>query len=154
MEWRANRGCALEGDKMIIIYDTLNNKVVDNMGTNQNFPDGNIENLPVLPENQVYIRIHDDSDDVKAIQSAKEYNLTVENGNLLSVNIIKTYKQEREEKEATEQYQSKKLLDDTKDEFISKLEELVIELAKTPTNNVSEELRALAEQRREARSKS
>jgi len=154
MEWRANRGCALEGDKMIIIYDTLNNKVVDNMGTNQNFPDGNIENLPVLPENQVYIRIHDYSDDAKAIQSAKEYNLTVENGNLLSVNVIKTHKQEREEKEATEQYQSKKLLDDTKDEFISKLEELVIELAKTPTNNVSEELRALAEQRREARSKS
>ena len=154
MEWRANRGCALEGDKMIIIYDTLNNKVIDNMGTNQNFPDGNIENLPVLPENQVYIRIHDDSDDARTIQSAKEYNLTVENGNLLSVNVIKTHKQEREEKEATEQYQSKKLLNDTKDEFISKLEELVIELAKTPENNVSEELRTLAEQRREARSKS
>jgi len=50
--------------------------------------------------------------------------------------------------------EAKKLLKDTKETFISKLEELVIELAKTPMNNVSEELRTLAEQRKQARSKS
>ena len=88
----------LEGDKMIIVYDLQNNKVIENMGTNNNFPSGNIPMLPELPEGKVYLKLHDKSDDAKLIQSAKEYELIVEDNKLVNVNVLKTHKQDKQEK--------------------------------------------------------
>lgn len=63
------------------------------MGTNSMFPDGNIPNLPTLPEGQEYIRLHDHSDEAKDIMTAHDYELSSDG----KVTVKKTLKQHQDE---------------------------------------------------------
>lgn len=87
---------------MIIIYDIVKQKVIDNMGTNEKFPDGNIPCLSELPQNQIYVRVHDNSDLAKKIKSAREYDFIFDNDyNVLDINVIKTNIQAKLDYEAS-----------------------------------------------------
>lgn len=87
---------------MLIVYDTINQKVVDNMGTNSAFPDGNIPNISELPKNQIYVRVHDNSELAEKINSAKDYDFVFDdNGDVLDVNVIKTKEQAKQEYESS-----------------------------------------------------
>lgn len=96
---------------MIIVYDKANKKVINNMGTNSAFPDGIIPNLPELPSGQVYIRLYDNSDDVKNIMSASAYEVELDDKNELKCIVItKTKEQARIDYEASNEYKKKQIL--------------------------------------------
>ena len=59
---------------MLIIYDKIQNKIVDNFGTNSKYPDGDIPNV-YLSENQIKIKINDDSIIAKQIINSNDYDL-------------------------------------------------------------------------------
>jgi len=83
---------------MIIIVKKHSNKVINNLGSNNAFPDGNIPRLKKLEEDQKYIRIHDNSEIAKQINSAVEYVLTLDkDDNVVSVKVKKTKKQWEDE---------------------------------------------------------
>ena len=83
---------------MIIIVKKHSNKVIDNLGSNNAFPDGNIPRLKKLEEDQKYIRIHDNSEIAKQINSAVEYDLTLDkDDNVVSVKVKKTREQWEDE---------------------------------------------------------
>lgn len=71
------------------------------MGTNSAFPDGIIPNVEIK-ENERAVALHDDSDAVKAIRSAKEFNLVFdeETDELTGVQVIKTREQHQLEEDA------------------------------------------------------
>lgn len=75
---------------MLIILDKKTKVVKENMGTNSKFPDGNIPNLNPK-ENELFIRIHDNSDIAKQIMSAYDYELVLnENNEVTNVIVNKT----------------------------------------------------------------
>jgi hypothetical protein len=75
---------------MLIIYDKNKKLVINNMGTNSAFPDGNIPNLPELQDGHIYIRIPDNSEDAQKIMKAKEYEISLDKNHNPHINIIKT----------------------------------------------------------------
>lgn len=78
---------------MLIIYNTTNNEIIDNQGTLQLHPDGNVPNLPELPDGQTYIKIHDDSDLAKKIMAAEPHSYTLVfdvDGNCIDATVTKT----------------------------------------------------------------
>jgi hypothetical protein len=83
---------------MILIIDSTTKKVLDNMGTNSAFPDGNILNLPELPEGKEYIRVHDASEIAHSINLSHAYDLVLdEDGKPVSINVTKTKEDYRKE---------------------------------------------------------
>jgi hypothetical protein len=85
--------CAgVKEDIMLIIIDKNTKKVINNMGTNSAFPDGNIPNV-VLKENEQAIRIHDNSELAQKIQLSKVFEPVIENGEVIDINIVKSYEQ-------------------------------------------------------------
>jgi len=74
---------------MLLVYDTLNNKVVANYGTNSLFPNGDVPNLPALQDNHIYIKINDDSEFAKQIMEYKQYNLVFSFDEKIGEYIIK-----------------------------------------------------------------
>lgn len=77
---------------MLIIYDEINKKVINNMGTNSLFPDGNFPELDELPEGQIYLKCHDNSEIGQKIMSAYDYEIVsyTEDGVITEVKINKT----------------------------------------------------------------
>lgn len=64
---------------MLIIMDERTKKVLNNLGTNSLYPDGN---LPIKEnENEIYIRLHDDSVFAKKIMLAYEHDLVLNDAN-------------------------------------------------------------------------
>ena len=96
----------MEGDKiMLLIYDTINNKIVDNFGTNANYPDGNIPGLKRLPEGQMYVRVRDGSAVAQTITEANEYELTLDDdGEITQINVLKTKAEGQAEIRETKEY--------------------------------------------------
>lgn len=64
----------MDGDYiMLIILERTTKKILENYGTNSLFPDGN---LPLQEKpNELFVRIHDDSEIASKILSAHEYTL-------------------------------------------------------------------------------
>jgi len=86
---------------MLIIRDKTTGKIINNMGTNKRYPDGDIPNLSKLPDNYEYVRLHDGSDQAKLINTAYDYNLSVDkNGNCTAVTVNKTMQQHISEQPA------------------------------------------------------
>lgn len=83
---------------MILIKDKVTGKIINNMGTNSMFPDGNIPNLPSLPEGHEYVRIHDHSDEAKDIMTAYDYEISSDK----KVTVKKTLKQYHDEQPSKE----------------------------------------------------
>lgn len=81
---------------LIIIIDKNTKKVINNMGTNSMFPEGNI---PIeLKENEACVRTHDDSDLAKKIMSAHKYDFVFdEDDKPVDIIIHKTLKQAQDE---------------------------------------------------------
>lgn len=72
---------------MLIIYDINTQTIINNCGTNSMFPDGNIPNVTTA-ENEVLIRIHDDSTEASQIMNAAEYELILNEDNTLKEVIV------------------------------------------------------------------
>lgn len=87
---------------MLIILDKKTNKVINNLGTNSLFPDGNV---PITEnENERYIRLVDDSDFSKKILLAYDYELELSESNeLIDVIVHKTLEQYNAENPSTPQ---------------------------------------------------
>ena len=85
---------------MLIIYNKLENRVIQNMGTNSLFPKGNIPNLPRLSEGQLYLKCDDNSENAKKIMLAYEYKLEFDENNFITkVEVLKTLDEFRKEQE-------------------------------------------------------
>jgi hypothetical protein len=83
---------------LLIIYNEVNDKVVDNQGLNSLYPKGNFPELPELPMEQIYLRCDDDSTLANTIMNAYDYTLEYDTeGNITNVNVLKTYEQYRTE---------------------------------------------------------
>jgi hypothetical protein len=65
----------MEGIQMIIIYNTVTGHI-NNLGTNANHQDGNIS--VSAKENEIVIRIDDNTELAQKIKSAKKYNIITE----------------------------------------------------------------------------
>lgn len=75
---------------MLIVYDKVNEKIISNMGTNSAFPDGNLPELPELPEGQIYLRCNDNSDEAKALFNAEECSIVYDENNVITaVTVLK-----------------------------------------------------------------
>lgn len=87
----------MDGDTiMLIIYNTKTGHK-NNMGTNSAFPHGNIPGV-ILSEHEIPIRIHDNSNLVSKIKSAREWEpIFDENMKLIDVDIKKTHAQYQSE---------------------------------------------------------
>jgi hypothetical protein len=81
---------------MLVVIDKTTKKVLNNMGTNSAYPDGNLSYE--AKENEQLVKIHDDSDLSKTIQTAYDYDLVLDSeGNCTDVIIHKTLAQKRNE---------------------------------------------------------
>lgn len=85
---------------MIVILDKITKQVINNLGINPLFPNGNIPNLKPN-ENEIFIRIDDNSELVKKILNAecKSYTFVFDNDdNVVDVLINKTIEEYQKEK--------------------------------------------------------
>ena len=105
---------------MIITIDSNTKKVISNEMNGVTcllYPDGNIPNLPVLPEGQEYIRLHDEVELVQKISLAYSCELVFDdNCNVIDVNVTKTLEQYWQENPPT-------LPEPTPEEKIAQLEQ-------------------------------
>lgn len=86
-----------EGETMIIVIDKETKEIKNNMGTNSLFPTGGVPNLKPK-ENEMFIKIHDDSVFAELIMSAYDYELILdENNDVTNVIVHKTLEQYRAE---------------------------------------------------------
>lgn len=110
---------------MIIVYDKLNQKVINNMGTNEKFPDGNISHLPELPENQIYVRVHDRSEFARKINSAREYNVVFNEDEVVDIIVNKTHKQAIDEENEKPENKIKQIRE-TRDKLLRESDYLML----------------------------
>jgi hypothetical protein len=96
---------------MLIIGDKKTKNIINNMGTNSKFPDGNIPNV-IIGSNELAVRIPDNSDMAKKIMSAGKYDLVFDGDVLVSVQVIKTKAQFQKELEESVEFQKKKIQDE------------------------------------------
>lgn len=83
---------------MLLILDKKTKRIKENYGTNSLFPSGNIPNLEPS-ENEIFIKIHDDSEFVKQISMAYDFELVLdENNEVTNVIIHKTLEDYNAEK--------------------------------------------------------
>lgn len=76
---------------MLLILDKATKQVLSNMGTNSLFPDGNIPNMTPA-DNELFVRISDDSPFVQTILSAYDYSLELDgDNNVTNVIVNKTF---------------------------------------------------------------
>jgi hypothetical protein len=62
---------------MLLIVHRKTKKVINNNGKNPLFPDGNVPNV-ALKENELAVRVHDDSDNAKIIESCTHDGYEIE----------------------------------------------------------------------------
>lgn len=71
---------------MLIILEKKTGKILTNFGTNSLYPDGG---LPIKEkEDEIYIRLHDDSEFVKQIIAAYDYELVLNSENEVTGVIV------------------------------------------------------------------
>ena len=89
---------------MVIIIDKNTKKVINNMGTNSSYPDGNIPGI-VLQENEDLVFLHDESDEAKSILSAAPdgYTITTKTMPLTKTQLVPIETPEGEEQQYEEQ---------------------------------------------------
>ena len=138
---------------MIIIYNTETYEVINNMGSNALYPDGNIPNLSPLPSGQAYLKLHDNSQHAKTIRESREYELEFKDEEFFAVNQIKSYAEAQQEEKDKKENKAKTFLESTSCEFSALLEDLVLKLDKLPSVTLPDRLKELATQRKNARSK-
>ncbi len=81
---------------MLIIIDKITKKIIENHGTNNLYPCGNIPNIE-LKDNEETVRIHDDSELAQEILSAYDYELVIGENGIEGVKVNKTLDQFRRE---------------------------------------------------------
>jgi hypothetical protein len=87
---------------MLVIYDKENEKVINNMGTNSNYPKGNFPNLKELENNKIYLKCDDNSEIADKIMTAYDYDLEYNNQNVITNVIVnKTLKEYKEKNKPT-----------------------------------------------------
>ncbi len=89
---------------MLIIIDKNTKQVINNLGTNLLYPDGNVPNANIS-ENEEAIRIHDNSELANKINSALLYDFVFDDeGNVVDINITRTLEQYQQEKYSDTDY--------------------------------------------------
>lgn len=111
---------------MLIVYDNLNNKIINNFGTNSLYPDGNI---PIEEkENVLYIKINDNSKFAKDIINAYDYELILdENDHLVDVVARKSFEQYKLEQQLNPTF-SEEQVDEEKVSMAEAIVNLTMEL--------------------------
>lgn len=106
---------------MLIIIDKISKNIVDNLGTNSIFSDGNIPNLEPK-DNEIFVQLHDSNEMAKIIMSAYDYELVLNEKNEVTDVIVN---------KTLEQYQAEQPIlssPPTSEERLSAIEDLLITL--------------------------